>query len=144
VHSVLFDKLGPEADIALWHVASMSQAASLVDKLGENPGNVITGGGSVGLRSISLLYAMGYRRFSIHGMDCSFRDEGEMQHAGKHAGKKQGIVSHRCGDRVFSTSNTLRSYATDFIETIQRVNDLDIKLNGNGLLQAMVAGLGVE
>jgi hypothetical protein len=144
VHSVLFDKLGPEADIALWHVASMSQAASLVDKLGENPGNVITGGGSVGLRSISLLYAMGYRRFSIHGMDCSFRDEGEMQHAGKHAGKKQGVVSHRCGDRVFSTSNTLRSYATDFIETIQRVNDLDIKLNGNGLLQAMVAGLGAE
>jgi hypothetical protein len=45
---------------------------------------------------------------------------------------------------VFSTSNTLRSYATDFIETIQRVNDLDIKLNGNGLLQAMVAGLGSE
>jgi hypothetical protein len=144
VHPVLFDKLGPDADIALWHVASMSHCATLIDELGESPGTLITGGGSVGLRSISLLYAMGYRRFSIYGMDCSFRDEGQMQHAGKHAGKRQNVSTYQCGDRVFSTSNTLKSYATDFIEMIQRVNDLDVKLNGDGLLRAMVAGLGAE
>jgi hypothetical protein len=142
VHEVLFNKLGPEADIALWHVASMAHCTQLIDELGESPGTLITGGGSVGLRSISLLYAMGYRRFSIYGMDCSFRDEGEQQHAGKHAGKKQGIVSYPVGDRTFSTSNTLKSYATDFIEMIQRVNDLDISLSGDGMLQAMVVGLG--
>jgi 6-hydroxymethylpterin diphosphokinase MptE-like protein/methyltransferase family protein len=141
IHPVLFDKLGPDADIALWHVASMSHSAELIDKLGEKPGTLITGGGSVGLRSIALLYAMGYRRFSIYGMDCSFRDDGGMQHAGKHAGKRQNVCTYRCGDRVFSTSNTLQSYATDFIEMVQRVNDLDVRLHGDGLLQAMVAGL---
>lgn len=144
IHPVLFDKLGPDADIALWHVASMSHCASLIDELGENPGTLITGGGSVGLRSISLLYAMGYRRFSIHGMDCSFRDDGGVQHAGKHAGKRQDVVSYPLGGRIFSTSNTLKSYATDFIEMIQRVNDLDVRLNGDGLLQAMVASFSSE
>jgi hypothetical protein len=145
IHPVLFDKLDRiNADIALWHVASMSHVASLIDELGESPGTLITGGGSVGLRSMSLLYAMGYRRFSIYGMDCSFRDDGGMQHAGKHAGKRQDVVSYPVGDRVFSTSNTLKSYATDFLEMIQRVNDLDIRLNGDGLLQAMVASLSSE
>lgn len=145
IHPVLFDKLDKiNADISLWHVAAMSCAGSLIDERGEDPGTVITGGGSVGLRSISLLYAMGYRRFSIHAMDCSFRDDGKEQHAGKHAGKKQGVVTRQIGDRVFSTSNTLQSYATDFLEMIQRVNDLDIAMHGDGLLQAMVASLGAE
>lgn len=141
VHEVLFDKLGPEADIALWHVAAMQHHMMLVDELGEDPGTLINGGGSVGLRAIALLYAMGYRRFSIYGMDCSFQDGGNAQHAGKHAGKRQDVIECQCGDRIFSTSNTLRSYATDFIEMIQRVNDLDICLHGDGLLQAMVEGL---
>ena len=142
VHPVLFDKLGPDADIALWHVASMSHVNELIDDMGEARGTLITGGGSVGLRSISMLYAMGYRRFSIYGMDCSFRDEGEQQHAGKHAGKKQHVVSYTCSDREFKTSHALQSYATDFIEMIQRVNDLDVHLNGDGMLQAMVRSLG--
>jgi hypothetical protein len=141
VHPVLFDKLGADADIALWHVASMSHAGSLIDQLGEKPGTVITGGGSVGLRSISLLYAMGYRRFSIYGMDCSFRDNGVMQHADKHAGKRQIVTTYRCGERTFATSLTLQSYACDFMEMLQRVNDLDVCLHGDGLLQAMVRHL---
>ena len=140
VHPVLFDKLGPDADIALWHTAAAKHSGQLIDGLGENPGNVITGGGSVGLRSISLLYAMGYRRFSIHGMDCSFT--GNQQHAGKHAGEKQGVIQYLYGGRVFVTSYILQSYATDFIEMIQRVNDLDVQLHGDGLLQAMVANMG--
>lgn len=142
VHPVLFDKLGPDADIALWHIADAQHSVELIDVLGEDKRIVITGGGSVGLRSLSLLYAMGYRRFSIHGMDCSFADAGEKQHAGKHAGNKQDVCTYRCGGRVFSTSHILKTYATDFIEMIQRVNDLDVRLHGDGLLQAMIANMG--
>ena len=142
VHPVLFDKLGPDADISLWHTASAQHSAHLIDELGENPGNVITGGGSVGLRSLSLLYAMGYRRFSIHGMDCSFAYAGKQQHAGKHAGERQDVIAYSHSGRVFATSYILQSYATDFMEMIQRVNDLDVRLNGDGLLQAMVASMG--
>lgn len=141
VHEALFDKLGHDADIALWHIAAAQHSIELIDELGEDPRTVITGGGSVGLRSISLLYAMGYRHFSIHGMDCSFASDGMEQHAGKHAGERQNVCTFTCGGRVFSTSHILKTYATDFIEMIQRVNDLDICLHGDGLLQAMVEGL---
>ena len=140
VHPVLFDKLGPDADVALWHTASAQHSVHLIDELKENPGNVITGGGSVGLRSISLLYSAGYRRFSIHGMDCAFSHIG--QHAGKHAGERQDVIAHPYAGRVFATSYILQSYATDFMEMVQRVNDLDVRLHGDGLLQAMVANMG--
>lgn len=144
VHPALFEKLGEAADIALWHVASAQHSVELIDVLGEDPRTVITGGGSVGLRAISLLYAMGYRRFSVHGMDCSFADGGVAQHAGKHAGAKQDVVTFTCGGRVFSTSHILKTYATDFLEMVQHVNDLDIRLHGDGLLQAMVRNMGQE
>jgi hypothetical protein len=45
---------------------------------------------------------------------------------------------------VFSTSHILKTYATDFLEMVQHVNDLDIRLHGDGLLQAMVRNMGQE
>ena len=77
-------------------------------------------------------------------MDCSFADDGKQQHAGEHAGAKQDVVTYTCAGRQFRTSYILQSYATDFIEMIQRVNDLDIKLHGNGLLQAMVGNMNAQ
>jgi hypothetical protein len=51
-------------------------------------------------------------------------------------------VPYICGGRLFATSYVLQSYATDFIEMIQRVSDLNIRLHGNGMLQAMVGNMG--
>jgi hypothetical protein len=70
-HPSFFDKL-QGADVALWHVSSTDHSPKLVDGLGEHVNTIISGGGSVGLRSVPLLYAMGYRDFSIYAMDCSF------------------------------------------------------------------------
>src|SRR5262249_27052304 len=104
------------------------------------PGNIIiTGGGSVGLRTINLTYNLGYRRYGIHGMDCSFADDGK-QWAGKHAGRPQEIVkAATVHGETFNTSLVLLSYATDFLELVQRMKDVDIELYGQGLQQAMCA-----
>lgn len=72
-HQAMFDKLAG-GDIALWHVATPEHTLRLVDELGQSRDHVIGGGGSVGLRAIPLLYQMGFRKFSIYGMDCSFTD----------------------------------------------------------------------
>jgi hypothetical protein len=85
---------------------------------------------------VSLLYTMGYRRFEIHGMDCSFADDGAVQWAGRHAGQRQDVVKASIAGRTFHTSLVLLTYATDFLEMAQKV-ELDCRLYGDGLLQAM-------
>lgn len=136
VHPTYFDKLDGH-NVALWHVADEAHCGKLL-KLGEKGHHMITGGGSVGLRAIALLYAMGYRDFSIYGMDCSFADNGEQQWAGKHAGKRQDVMTAVCGGKAFATSPVLLTYATDFIEMAQKMT-AQLRVYGDGLLSTMCA-----
>lgn len=137
-HPEYFDKLG-DAAVRLWHVSTSEHVLRLINECGENPKHIISGGGSVGLRAIPLLYAMGYREIHIHAMDCSFKSEGEgiAQWAGKHAGKKQDCCEVLCDGELFISSPVLLTYATGFFESIQKVTDLSIRLYGKGLLQSM-------
>lgn len=134
-HPVLFDKL-EGCDTRLWHVSTPEHHMRTIVELGENPTHIISGGGSVGLRAIPLLYALGYRAIDIFGMDCSFAEDGE-QHAGRHAGKLQDLCQVDCNGRLFLASPVLLTYATNFFEIMQKVSDLEIRLYGDGLLQAM-------
>ena len=138
-HPSYFEKLGRDAEIRLWHVSTGEHIQKLSNELGEDPKHAISGGGSVGLRSVPLLYAMGYRDMSIFAMDCSFKSEGEtvQQWAGKHAGKKQDCCEVLCNGAVFISSPVLLTYATNFFEMIQKVTDLNVRLYGHGLLQSM-------
>ncbi len=138
VHPVLLDKLDG-ADVALWHIATSEHIRKFTQELNEPGKLIITGGASVGLRAVSLLYNMGYREFHIYGMDCSFADEGKEQWAGKHAGRRQDVVQiATVSGELFHTSLVLVSYATEFIEMIQRMSaGVDIRLYGEGLLQSM-------
>lgn len=144
VHPVFFDKLCGTGnhdrtgmDVSLWHISTPEHASRIIDELGENSDCLISGGGSVGLRAIPLLYNMGYRDISIYGMDCSFSEDGSSQWAGKHAGKRQDLCEVICGERIFCSSPILLTYATGFFETVQRVTDMTIRLYGDGLLQNM-------
>jgi hypothetical protein len=136
IHEVLFNKLEGH-DVRLWHVATPEHSMKLITELRENPKHIISGGGSVGLRSIPLMYTMGYRSMSIFAMDCSFADQGKQQWAGKHAGKKQDLAEVECNGRTFVSSPILMSYAANFWEMVQKVEDLDVRLYGDGLLQEM-------
>jgi hypothetical protein len=137
VHEVLFNKLAG-SDVRLWHVSTPEHAMRLVDELKESKEHVISGGGSVGLRSIPLFYALGYRDYSFFAMDCSFADDGARQWAGKHAGKRQDVVEvyDRLG-RLWKSSPVLLTYATNFFETVQKVDDISVRMYGDGLLQSM-------
>lgn len=142
-HPALFDKL-QGADVRLWHVSAPEHQMRLVDELGEKADCVISGGGSVGLRSIPVLYAMGFRDFKIYAMDCSFSDDGSEQWAGPHAGKRQDLVQVDCAGRVFTSSPVLMTYATGFFETMQKARDCTFTMVGNGLLQSMCQVLATQ
>jgi uncharacterized Rossmann fold enzyme len=127
-------------NLTLWHMNEGEQSLQILDL--EPNSILVPGGGSVGLRTIALLYIMGYRRFIIHGMDCSYRDE--KSHAGHHTGKKVDPVEVRCADgRKFMTAPVLITYKRYF-DDLRRsyVGDADadpskieIILRGDGLLQ---------
>jgi hypothetical protein len=135
-HSDYFKRL-EGADIRLWHVATAEHSIRLVDELRQSSEHCVSGGGSVGLRSLPLLYCMGYRDYAIFGMDSSFRDDGHQQWAGKHAGKKHDIVDVDCGGRIFKSSPILLTYATGFFETIQKTHDARYRVYGDSLLASM-------
>lgn len=139
VHPVLLDKLS-DMDVRLWHVSTPELGTRVIDELGERGEHLISGGGSVGLRCIPLFYSMGFRGFSIHGMDCSFSDTGE-QWAGPHAGKVKDVCEVACptpgGMRTFKSSPVMLTYASNFFETISKVDDARFTVYGDGLLHHM-------
>lgn len=155
-HPSLFERL-KDCEVRLWHVSEGESNMRLIDERGEKVETMISGGGSVGLRSITLMYLLGYRDFSIFGMDCSFKDERSAeerfkdmkeknyedtpdkiaQWAGSHAGKRQQIDYCQCGDRIFTTSPVLVAYASHFFDIMKRLPDATFEVWGDGLLPAM-------
>lgn len=138
VHPILVNKLAGY-DVTLWH-PSGHENIRLINELEPNA-LFVGGGGNVGLRSITLLHYMGYRKFSIYGMDCSFSDDGTEKWAGPHAQKKNPVevqvVPAKCGDRIFTTSPIMLTYATAFFDTVKKLTDSEFVIYGDSLLQAM-------
>jgi uncharacterized Rossmann fold enzyme len=121
-------------DVALFHSDNGMDDQELIAEIDPRH-KPIAGGSSVGLRAIYVLYAMGYRRFAIFGMDCSVSDE---HHAGPHYGSKQPEISIDVGARRFKTTPLLAKYAEQFTQTVSALPDCVFSLYGDGLLQHML------
>lgn len=136
VHPDMLDKL-EGYDVSLWHAYNGEPTRRHIAEL-EPDQRVVVGGGSVGLRALSLLYYLGYRRFDIHGMDFSF--DGQDQHAGPHAGKPMEEIPVLVAGRVFSTSPALVSYFRQFYKQREAMFDAEFRLFGDGMLQHAMRG----
>jgi hypothetical protein len=133
VHPSYLDHVDIGREVSLWHAYNGEDSAQHIARF--EPGSfMVVGGGSVGLRSLSLLYAMGYRSFQIHGMDSSFR--GEAQWAGEHHGKRKPEVQVTMPDgRKFLTSPALILYYRYFFKQLYWMPDATVELHGDGMLQ---------
>ncbi len=143
VHPSYVDKLKGH-NVTLWHLANGDESNRILDELEPN-GFLIGGGGSAGLRAICVMYAMGFRKFILHGMDCSFDEDSKEQHAGPHGGKVQHLLRVKAGERWFWTSTVLVSYAQQFLDMLKlmmaaprRVDRPAFDFHGDGLLQEML------
>jgi len=75
--------------------------------------------------------ALGYRKFDIHGMDCSFT---ENRHAGAHTGGKQVETLVQAGDRIFKTTKQMLQAAIEMEHFLQQ-QDAEVRFYGDGLMQ---------
>ncbi|MBM3450556.1 MAG: DUF115 domain-containing protein [Armatimonadetes bacterium] len=148
VHPDLVTQL-KDHDVRLWHPVNTEESLQILTEI-DPDGFMICGGGSVGCRAVNVLFTQGYRRMSIHGMDCSF-DAAGGQHAGLHSGARQDETEVRCGDRWFRTSATWIAVARGFVENLALLERsskaagepplddtderIDLRLHGDGFLQ---------
>lgn len=134
VHPSYLDKL-EGYDVSLWHSYN-GKASHEIAKI--DPGHeVIVGGGSIGLRALSVLYCQGYRTFDIHGMDSSYAEDGT-DHCGVHLGKKLDVINTICGGKVFKSTAVNIAYARYFFKSMDMLKGGTFNLFGNGLLAEMV------
>ena len=125
-------------NLTLWHLDSGEPAQRIGRELEPNA-LLISGGGSVGLRAIGVLVTIGYRRFVIHGMDCSYADDATT-HAAAHSGKPQVPIEAICYGRKFWTSPVHMAYLKQFDDMRNQIvgeppDKVEIVLRGDGMLQ---------
>ena len=82
-------------ELTLWHLYNGPESLAIRDIRSEEAAAMIPGGGSVGLRTITLLYFLGYRNFVVHGMDCSFEVPKARSRASSHQSKARSRASSR-------------------------------------------------
>jgi hypothetical protein len=134
IHPDYIDRL-VEHSVSLWHLHNGQEAADNIWSL-EPDAWLCVGGGSVGLRSISLLYSQGYRHFEIHGMDCA--NAGGEMYAGTHLGKKRDTTRVRSGERWFESTLSMIDYARQFLDDLRLWPGASFRVHGNGLLAHMI------
>jgi len=121
--------------VRLWHLINGDDLETVAWVAQNHPVGIksmIGGGSSVGMRAMNVAAALGYRKFDIHGMDCSFT---ENRHAGAHTGGKQVETLVQAGDRIFKTTKQMLQAAIEMEHFLQQ-QDAEIRFYGDGLMQA--------
>lgn len=128
-HPKMLDQLERQ-NVKLWHAEDGDAFFEWLKT--HDPESLVVGGGSnAGLKALEMAGALGFRKFDVFGMDCSFTPDAT--HAGVHFGKKQARMRVRCGEREFITSVPMLQGARDFL----LLTGIETQLHGDGLLQAM-------
>lgn len=140
----------------VYHVTSSAHESNLIAAL-DNPGTfTVDGGTNVGMSALGLGTALGYRNFSIYGMDCSYQaDAGLMHwpkdadfpaelqnkvtcHAGPHPNEDQPLYRVWVGTEPFLTSPQLLQGAQDMLALKSTARDLKIDVKGDGFLPSLL------
>lgn len=137
-HPAVFDNV-PAEQVRLWHAWDGDEVEAAVLKLWPNAFTLL-GGSNVGLRAIAVGSALGYRKFSVYGMDCSLTDS--ERHAGPHGGKAQTAVKVRpmLSEREFQTTRQMISGAREMVSLVASLKAVgfEFTVHGDSLLMEML------
>jgi hypothetical protein len=145
------------------HVTSSNAETDLIAAMDQTGvAFTIDGGTNVGMSAIGLGTVLGYRRFSIYGMDCSFRvaegllnwpndqdlpeniREQVLCHAGAHPNEDQPLYRVWVDGRPFVSSPQMFQGAQDFAVVATGSKDCTFTLHGDGFLRALMAHIAAD
>ena len=138
VHPSVYDKLlDAGCRVVRWNMTGIPGGEELLREI-DPDSMVVPGASTMGLRWMPLGYAMGFRKFDLHGMDSSFR--GKSSHAyPDHQDAKEWVHFEGYPTRV-----NFIGQVSDFLGMLERLKDEDIdpvelRVFGEGLLQSKFA-----
>lgn len=126
----------PAEQVKIWHVHNDPMCEAWAE-LNNEQDAIVAGGSNAGLRALEVASFLGYRRFAIHGMDCSYA---RTRHADKHPNEVETEIEVTVGGKTFRTSPMLYAAAREMLQLLMVVHaDIECTFYGEGLLQALVA-----
>lgn len=136
-------------NVTLWHMAHSEDENAEVRKHYPDA-TLVQGSISVAGRSICLGMVLGYRHFSVYGMDCSFPwdesqpFESQAQHAGRHPNPQDVFRTDPIEGRVFYSTLQLLTTAGHFLQAAMRATTCSYRIHGTGLLATKAKALNVK
>lgn len=125
-------------DVTLW-LNEQPGMQDLVRERQDKPVVLVCGGNTVGLKTLSLCYLMGYRKFDVYGFDSCY--QGEENHAyPQPLNANEDVREVYAGGRKFRASPWMCKQAEWFqrqaVDLVER--GCDVRINGDGLISHMI------
>jgi uncharacterized Rossmann fold enzyme len=128
-HPAMFEHLKGH-EVYLWH---------LYVKKGQTipPGrNLIAGGSTTGMRSITLFYTMGFRKFELYGYDSCLKD-GVLRVNGDKSSEAV-VVTVVVDGKLFQCNPAMAAQAQEFEKVFDYMQDAQVVAHGEGLIAAIL------
>lgn len=102
---------------------------------GDRPIQAVGGGSTVGLVSMSLMYALGFRSYHLYGYDSSYSNGIHHSYAQPENNTEQTVEAHACGED-FTCAPWMVVQVNQFQELLRQLAKMKcrVKVHGNGLL----------
>lgn len=126
-------KAAKDCNRLMWHAAGVDEMQQTLKDL-EPGSNLICGGGTVGLRSLYLMFLQGYHHFTLYGYDSSNREEKHGYPQPMNEG--QPTYDFKFNDKVFNASGPMAAQANEFVIIAKKLMSygVSIEVKGDGLL----------
>ncbi len=130
-HRAVFDHLAGQR-VKLWHVFDSSEDGIRLLPPGEW---AVTGGSSVGLRTLTMARFLGFRSLHVFGMDGCAGQSG--QHAAAHPNQAPDFATVEYGGQTYRTTTSMFVVAKGTWHELNQMPDVTATFYGEGLVQAM-------
>lgn len=120
-------------NVKLWHAFDGGDDAIRFLPPGEL---AVTGGCSVGLRTLTLAHILGFREAHVFGMDGSADGAGS-SHAAEHPHKAPCVFTCEYGGKTYHTTPAILEAGRQTFHELDTLKDLTATFYGDGLVQSM-------
>lgn len=130
-HASMFEHLR-DMQVFLWHL--YIRKGQSVPPHGTA---LIAGGTTTGLRAITLMYTMGFRRFELFGYDSCLSDGG-LRVNGDKPSKDDAVNEIVVDGKYFKCNPAMTAQASEFQNLYVTMPDIEVNSNGDGLITTII------